>query len=168
MGSKIRIAEFKNRLAALCLRGGGRGFPCKHRDQHVLFKSVTLMLETKRHYAENELNECLAKWLSQVGRSVEIDHVSLRRYMVDAGYLTRDTAGRSYRVDPEPTVGLFEAGIEDIDPLAVVEAAYRDAEERKREYLEKARKRLMRLVPQFPKHAGDEGDSLCVGVDAIT
>ena len=135
MASKIRTAEFKNRLAVLCLRGGGREFPRKHRDQHILFKSITLMLETKRRYAEDELNECLAKWLSQVGRTIEIDHVSLRRYLVDAGYLTRDTAGRSYRVDSEQTVGLFEADIEDINPVAVVEEAYRDAEERKREYL---------------------------------
>ena len=78
MASKIGTAEFKNRLAALCLRGGGRGFPRKRRDQHILFK-----------------------------------------------------------VDPEKTAGLFEAGTEEIDPVAVVEQAYRDAEERKREYLEK-------------------------------
>jgi len=95
------------------------------------------MLETQREYTEDELNECLAKWLSQVGRTVEIDHVSLRRYLVDAGYLTRDPAGRSYRVDPEETAGLFETGIEEISPVAVVEEAYRDAEARKRAYLEK-------------------------------
>ena len=95
------------------------------------------MLEARRDYTQSELKACLAKWLSQVGRTVEIDHVSLRRYLVDAGYLTRDTAGRSYRVDPEQTRGLFEAGIEAIDPVALVEEAYQDAAERKREYLEK-------------------------------
>lgn len=137
MTSKIRTAEFKNRLAVLCLRGGGQGFPRKHRDQHILFKSITLMLETKRDYSETEVNECLAKWLSQVGRSVEIDHVSLRRYLVDAGYLTRDTAGKGYRVDVEQTIGLFEADIEEVDPVVVVEEAYQDAEKRKREYLAK-------------------------------
>ena len=84
MTSKIRTAEFKNRLAVLCLRGRGGGFPRKHRDQHILFKSITLMLETKRDYSETEVNECLAIWLSHVGRSIEIDHVSLRRYLVDA------------------------------------------------------------------------------------
>jgi hypothetical protein len=137
MASKIRTAEFKIRLAMLCLKGGGRGVPRKHRDQHILFKSITLMLETKRDYTEDELNECLVKWLSQMGRTIEIDHVSLRRYLVDAGHLTRDKAGRSYRVDPEQTVGLFEAGIDEINPVAVVEEAYRDAEDRKRKYLEK-------------------------------
>jgi hypothetical protein len=94
------------------------------------------MLDTKRDYTEGEINECLAKWLSQVGRTVEVDHISLRRYLVDAGFLTRDTAGRSYRADPEQTAGLFEVGIEGINPVAVVEEAYRDAEERERAYLE--------------------------------
>jgi hypothetical protein len=137
MASKISTTEFKSRLAMLCLRGGGRGFPRKPRDQHILFKSITLMLDTKRDYTEVELNTCLAKWLSQVGRTIEIDHVSLRRYLVDAGYLTRDPAGRSYRVGPEQTASLFEVGIEEINPVDVVEDAYREAEERKREYLEK-------------------------------
>ena len=128
MASKIKTAEFKNRLAGLCLRGGGRGFPRKHRDQHILFKSITLTLETKQDYTENELNECLTQWLTRVGRTVEIDHVSLRRYLVDAGYLTRDRAGRSYRVDPEQSVSFFEAGIEQINPVAVVEEAYRETD----------------------------------------
>jgi hypothetical protein len=136
MASKIRTAEFKNRLAVLCLRGGGGGFPRKQRDQYILFKSVTLMLETKRDYTEAELNECLAKWLSQVGRTVEVGQVRLRRYGVDAGYLTRDRAGRRYRVNPDQRAGLFEAGIEEINPVAVVEEAYREAAERNREYLE--------------------------------
>jgi hypothetical protein len=95
------------------------------------------MLEAGRDYTENELNECLARWLGEVGQAVEIDHVSLRRYLVDAGYLIRDAAGRSYRVDAQQTVELFEAGIEEIDPVAVIEEASRRTEERKREYLEK-------------------------------
>ena len=137
MASKIRTAEFKNRLAVLCLRGGGRGFPRKHRDQLILFKSITLMLEPKRTYSEPEVNECLAKWLSQVGRSLEIDPVSLRRSLVDAGYLIRDPAGKRYQVEGKQTIGLFEAEIEEITPVVVVEEAYRETEERKRAYLEK-------------------------------
>jgi hypothetical protein len=134
MPSKITIAEFKKRLAALCLTG--RGFPRKDRDQQILFRSVTMMLETGRDYTEQEVNEGLAGWLSQMGHSVEIDHVTLRRYLVDAGYLVRDPVGSRYRVDEDQPAGLFESGIEAVDPVAVVEAAYREAEERKRVYLE--------------------------------
>jgi len=137
MPSGITTTEFKNRLGVLCLKGGHGGLPRKSRDQHILFKSITLMLETGREYTETELNESLANWLSLVGQTLEIDHASLRRYLVDAGYISRDAAGRSYRVVPGPVAGLFEVGIESLDPVAVVDDAYREAEERKQKYLEK-------------------------------
>jgi hypothetical protein len=140
MQAKISVVEFKDRLGVLCQKGGGRGFPRKSRDQHILFKSIALTLETYRDYTEKDLNECLAKWLDEVGQAVELDHVTLRRYLVDAGYLIRDTAGRSYRVEIEQTRGLFEAEVEEINPAAVVEEAYRRTEERKQEYLEKRAK----------------------------
>ncbi len=133
----ISIAEFKNRLAVLCLSGGGRGFPRKHRNQQILFKSMALMLETNQDYTEGELNECLQEWLSQVGKTIELDHVTLRRHLVDAGYIPRDLAGKRYRVVPEQPSGLFEAGIAEVDPVTIVEAASQEAEEQKREYLKK-------------------------------
>jgi hypothetical protein len=135
--SIISVVEFKERLGALCQKSGGRGFPRKPRDQHILFKSMTLMLEPGRDYTEKEVNEGLAKWLDEVGQAVELDHVTLRRYLVDAGYLIRDAAGRSYRVEPESSGTLFEMGIQEINPVAVVEEAYRRTEERKRDYLDK-------------------------------
>lgn len=135
MSSEISIVEFKSRLAVLCLSGGGRGLSRKWRDQQILFKSTTLLLEPNQDYTESDLNECLEKWLSQVGQTVELDHVTLRRYLVDAGYLTRDPAGRHYRMVPEPSPGLFEAGIAEIDPMAVIEEASQEAEQRKWDYL---------------------------------
>ncbi len=137
MVPKIKTAEFKNRLAVLCLSGGGRGFPRKHRDQHILFKSMVLIFETKQNYAETEVNEYLTKWLNHVGRNLDIDHVSLRRGLVDGGYLIRDSAGTRYRVDTAQTNELFEAEIEGLDPVVVVAAPYQEAEERKQAYLEK-------------------------------
>lgn len=137
MPPKISIVEFKERLTLLCLSRGGRGFPRKPPDRHILFKSVTLMLESHRTYTETEVNESLTQWLTLVGQAIELDHVSLRRDLVDAGYLKRDLAGRSYRVDPEQTSRLFEIGVEDIDPVAVLEDSVRKTEARKREYLEK-------------------------------
>jgi hypothetical protein len=134
---KISSTEFKDRLALLCLVRGGRGFPRKPRDQHILFKSITLMLEPQRTYTESEVNENLTQWLRLVGQAIELDHVSLRRYLVDAGYLTRNAAGQSYRVNLDQTIGLFEVGVEEINPMTVVEQAARQTEERKRTYLEK-------------------------------
>lgn len=133
MSSKISIAEFKKRLALLCLKGGG--FSQKPRDRNILFKSVISTFDSCRTYTETEVNERLIQWLTLVGRSIELDYVSLRRYLVDAGYLKRDAASQSYCVDLAQTSELFETGVEDVDSVEVLEAAERHTEARKQAHL---------------------------------
>ncbi|MDQ4074778.1 MAG: DUF2087 domain-containing protein [Chloroflexota bacterium] len=139
--SKISIAEFKERLDVLCMRGGGRSWPRKPRDQHILLKSITLLLERERTYTEQAVNVQLIEWSNLVGRTIELDYVTLRRFLMDAGYLRRDRADRTYRVDATAKAELFEVEIETINPVAVVEEAHRRAEEWKRAYLRKRREK---------------------------
>lgn len=133
--SMITIEVFKRRLEALCLGQGGRGLPRKRRDQQILLKSITLLLEVDQEYSEREVNQILERWLAEVGRAIEIDYVTLRRHLVDGGYLIRDRAGRSYRLHPEETAGLFEPETDTIDPVAVVEAAQKRIAQKKQDYL---------------------------------
>lgn len=134
---KINVGEFASRLETLCLQRGGRGLPKKDRDRQILFKSVTITLDPNQAYTENQLNMALAKWLADVGRMIDIDHVTLRRYLVDEGYLSRDPAGTSYSVRTEATVDLFDPAIDKLDPLAVLEQAIERREQRKQNYLQK-------------------------------
>lgn len=134
--AKITADEFKRRLEALCLSPGGRGLPRKRRDWDILFKSITLTLEPGRAYSEKEVNQALEEWLADIGQAIEIDYVTLRRHLVDNGYLVRDPAGISYRVGFEAIADLFEAAADTINPAAVVEEARRRKEQRKRQYLE--------------------------------
>jgi len=131
----ISLDEFENRLEALCLGRGGRGLPRRHRDQNILLKSIELVLESNKDYTENELNEALKKWLTDIGQAVEIDHVTLRRHLVDGGYLYRDRAGLSYKVCNRKMADLFEPAINTIDPAIVIENALKRREQRKRHYL---------------------------------
>ncbi|MFW6184503.1 MAG: DUF2087 domain-containing protein, partial [Chloroflexota bacterium] len=62
------VSAFEKRLADLCTRGGEREWPRKSEDQHILLKSVTLMLEPQREYSEAEMNEQLEAWVAQVGQ----------------------------------------------------------------------------------------------------
>ena len=133
--SKISAGEFKQRLAVLCLKKGGGGLPSKRRDQQILFKSIALTLDITRNYTEAELNDRLQDWLARVGRHVQIDHVSLRRHLVDEGYVVRDPAGRSYRLVDSAKTDRFDPEIESIDPHLVIDEAIRRREERKRQYL---------------------------------
>jgi hypothetical protein len=129
----IPATEFCRRLAALCTRGGGAGLPRKKRDRLILFRSVTLLLDPHVDLSEQAINEALDNWLSRVGCAIDTDRVSLRRELVDAGYLTRDPAGTRYRV-AQPNVGSvhFDDSIDRIDPAAVIAAARQEAQARRR------------------------------------
>ena len=83
--TKMTVTTFKNRLATLCLKKGGRGLPRKPGDQHIIFKSIALTLDASAVYTETDINLALTTWLDSVGQMIEIDHVTLRRYLVDAG-----------------------------------------------------------------------------------
>jgi len=135
MSPTISVEEFKKRLEALCKRGGVDEWPTKNRDQHILMKSATFVLQPERDYSEQEVNERLAEWCDKVGQNMQIDHAGLRRYLVDGGYLERDAAGRNYRLNREPGVVMFEEDVEAVDPVAVLEEARRRVAERKRVYL---------------------------------
>lgn len=137
MTTKIDAAEFRKRLEALCARGTGREWPRKTPDQHVLLKSAAMLLKAGRDYSETEINEPLDAWCQGPGEAIIMDHVTLRRHLVDAGYLTRDAAGHSYRLDAQTTAEMFAPEIAALDPAAIVRDALREREERKRAFMKK-------------------------------
>ena len=49
-----------------------------------------------RAYTEPEVNVCLRAWLEGAGAMLDVDHVELRRWLVDTGVLARDGFGRAY------------------------------------------------------------------------
>lgn len=51
-------------------------------------------------WSEPALNDALRAELAEGAAFLDIDHVELRRWLVDAAWLTRDTWGRSYRRVP--------------------------------------------------------------------
>ena len=132
----ISVAEFKARLETLCTKGGGRGLPRSGRDQQILFKSIILTLAPQKTYTETDLNQALGQWLVQVGQTIEIDHVSLRRHLVDEGYISRDSAGGLYTVSTAAS-DQFDPGIDALDPATVIVEAQLERERKKQEYLNK-------------------------------
>ncbi len=131
----IGVEEFKRGLASVCLRRGAPGLPGKRQHRDILFKSILLTLEPSRSYTERELNDALKSWKTDVARFVEMDHASLRRELVDAGWLRRTPDGASYRAGDPPEGTLFDPAVDALAPREVVEAAEREAEERKRRHL---------------------------------
>jgi hypothetical protein len=132
---------FVRRLIDLCLKSGLQGFPKDERDQHILLKSAVLMIGSGNNFTEKEINDKLDIWVKDVSQIKNIDRVTLRRRLVDTGYLTRSKDGSSYQVSqPGPRSDLYESAIDQIDPAEIITTAREEIARRKKEYLEKARR----------------------------
>src|SRR5262245_56780648 len=115
---------FKQRLAALCVESGLSVFPRKGADRPILLKSVILTLNAEQVYYEAAINEALQTWLKQVGFKINTDHVTLRRLLVDDGFLQRERDGSAYRVSTTHRHSkLFDPSVETIDVGVVIEDA---------------------------------------------
>ncbi len=133
----ISCHQFKKRLVELCIQSALSGFPRKRRDQHILLKSMTLTLDAEAEYAEQEVNERLKSWLSRC-RSFNIDHVSLRRRLVEEGYLVRSADGSCYRVSVPPQAQLiFDPSLDGIDVLETLQAGVDSIERKKKAWQER-------------------------------
>lgn len=126
----ITLDEFVERLCKLGADRGPRGFPRRTRDREILLKSIVLGLDGERSYREREINERLIAWSREVAPAIEVDHVTLRRLLVDRGLLERTADGSRYRVGFPPGMVAFDLAIFDLDLRATV-AAYRDRASRR-------------------------------------
>ena len=125
----VSSTDFSRRIASLTL--SARGLPKKPADFNIILVSAICDLSPSRRYSEKELNADLQRWILQVGSNFGIDHVTLRRYLVDAGLLTRDTAGAEYSVRTSAHDFSFDPEIRAIDLPALLSAAKKERAERK-------------------------------------
>lgn len=130
----ITVPYFKKRFVSLIL--GARNLPKKQADMNILLLSAVLKLDPERAYAESELNEELQKWSAAFGENFGLDHVTLRRYLVDGKLLERDPAGDRYSVGGNPPFS-FEPTIRELDLEDVVMKEIEAQEIRKQQYLKK-------------------------------
>lgn len=120
--NSVTPGEFKERLVSLCLQSGVKGLPRRKRDQHIVLKSVVLTLDKTEEYSETAVNQRLQIWLNEVGRSLELDHVRLRRHLIDAEFLGRSRDGSRYWVAVFSRNQVpFDAEVENIDVYNLVQ-----------------------------------------------
>jgi hypothetical protein len=65
-------------------------------DLDLLLVALRREFAPGRRYAEREVNEVLKNWLQSAGGMLQIDHVELRRWLVDLAILARDAYGHAY------------------------------------------------------------------------
>lgn len=84
-------------LAALVVKQGVGlgGLPAGQRDLALAW--VWAGLPQSRNLSESQVNQALISQLAAAASFLDTDHVELRRWLVDTGWLCRDTYGREYR-----------------------------------------------------------------------
>lgn len=119
-------------LKRMLANGRLTAVPKRPADQKVLVALAAAQVDAGRSCLEREVNERLKAWLGRISEPFGIDHVTLRRMLVDAGLLVRTTSGSLYQVN-EAKLGEIDAvrGIEPADVLAEVRVE-RDIRKRRR------------------------------------
>lgn len=131
--SHITEPQFTSRFVTIML--AGQGLPKKRPDRDIVFVSAILGLDPARSYTESELNDALRRWTGRFGDSCGLDHVTLRRYLIDEGYIARDSAGAAYRLAAETAPTTFDPSISDLDLDQLLFEARGEREKRKQQYM---------------------------------
>ena len=119
-------------LKRLLVNGPLIGVPARPGDQALLLHLAAARFEAQKAYRESEVNEMLKSWLQSFCAPFGIDHVTMRRLMVDSGLLSRDKAGSMYRINPKRTGDLdTDQAIEPAQVLAEIQSE-REARKRRR------------------------------------
>ncbi|HET9578881.1 MAG TPA: DUF2087 domain-containing protein [Usitatibacter sp.] len=119
-------------LARMLANGPMTAVPKRPADQELLGLLAAARFEPRRGYREREVNEMLESWLATFTEPYGIDHVTLRRLLVDLRLLVRTTSGSLYELD-EARLAQLE-GLRDIDPAQVLSDVRAERERRKRRH----------------------------------
>ena len=116
-------------LKRLFVNGPLAALPTHMADQDLLVDLAAARFETGRTYSETEVNELLKPWLASFCEPFGIDHVTVRRMLVDSRRLVRTTSGSLYEVNPANTRDV--EALRGIDPAAILIEVQAEREQRK-------------------------------------
>ena len=86
---------------------------------------IRMLLDSERTYSESEINDLLQEWSRDVAPAIQVDHVTLRRHLVDYGHLERTADGARDRIGYSHEAVAFDLDVEDVDVRATI-AAFRN------------------------------------------
>jgi hypothetical protein len=121
----------KRALKRLLANGPLTAVPKRPADQQLLVDLAAARFDARSSYLEREVNDELKAWLETISEPFGIDHVTLRRLLVDARLLTRTNSGSMYRLNPEK-MRQVEA-VREIDPAGVLAGIRNERDQRKRQ-----------------------------------
>jgi hypothetical protein len=117
------------------LKGGLlRHLPRKHSDARFVLALAASSLIPRQRYSEAELNERLCEWLEGFTEPRALDHVTMRRHMIDEFMLLRDIPGTSYQTNETIISTIIEPDVRSIIPRDVFDEVQRAKEQRRQSH----------------------------------
>ena len=132
----IRCEDFKKRLVELTIKSGLSGFPVKRRDQLILLRAVSNGFQPDIIYEEKTVNEIIRTQVKCLKCLTGLDHVTVRRQLVDERFLSRENDGSRYRLGPGPDSVQFETTVTDLNIEALLASAEAELAARKKAFME--------------------------------
>ncbi len=129
---QISESEFNKRIIDFFVRSNLYELPSKRKDRLIILKAFSMIFK-KDSFTEKEINELIKEFLQKVSR-VKIDHVKIRRYLVDDGFLARTSDVSQYFANTSLYKNIFEESINDINLEEIINEAQKEIEERSKRY----------------------------------
>ena len=126
----MRAETTHQALRRLLANGPLTALPVRSADEQLLLRMAARRFQAQKKYREAEVNALLRAWLQTLSAPFGIDHVTLRRRLVDTRLLMRETSGSSYWVDASR---LDDAAL-DIEPARVLAEIRDERAARKRQH----------------------------------
>jgi hypothetical protein len=122
--------ESQRALKRMLANGPLTGVPKRPSDQQLLVAMAAARFEPEKPYREADVNETLKGWLETFCDPHGIDHVTLRRMLVDSRLLSRTASGSTYRLNPDRVREM--EGVADLEPAKVLADVLSERKTRKR------------------------------------
>ncbi|WP_038019553.1 DUF2087 domain-containing protein [Synechococcus sp. PCC 7335] len=124
--------QVKKMLSRLLNGGLLNRLPKKFSDTELLMASAASSFSAKQQYSEQEVNDHLVNWLRGFTDPTGLDHVTVRRCLIDLKFLLRNPSGSSYWTNEAKISSVLALEARSIHPRDVLSEIQREREARKR------------------------------------
>ena len=123
--------EVRATLKRMLANGPLTALPRRPQDLDIFLRLAAARFEPRRAYSEAQVNDLLQAWLEPFSSPFGVDHVTVRRCLVDSRLLARDKAGSTYRL-AQSIAQLIENTAKAVEPAKILAEARLEREKRKR------------------------------------